>query len=73
MEVRKLISSTYIGFLVSISEVTHVGFIVPDEPVVSEHPNVSPKDLPRLPLESKMEFAIDLLQAQLFYPRHHIR
>jgi len=29
--------------------------------VISEHPNVFPEDLPGLPLDREMKFAIDLL------------
>ncbi|GKV24168.1 hypothetical protein SLEP1_g33813 [Rubroshorea leprosula] len=49
------------GFLVSVTDASSVISRLEDIPVVSEFPDVFPKDLPSLPPNREVEFAIDLV------------
>ncbi|GKV13614.1 hypothetical protein SLEP1_g24605 [Rubroshorea leprosula] len=49
------------GFLVSITDASSVTSRLEDMPVVCEFPDVFPEDLPGLPPDMEVEFAIDLV------------
>ncbi|GKV11419.1 hypothetical protein SLEP1_g22680 [Rubroshorea leprosula] len=60
-EVQKYLVNGCQGFLVSVTDASSVTSRLEDIPVVREFPDVFSEDLPGLPPDRKVEFAIDLV------------
>ncbi|GKU98441.1 hypothetical protein SLEP1_g11449 [Rubroshorea leprosula] len=58
---RKYLVNGCQGFLVSVTDASSVTSRLEDIPVVREFPDVLPEDLPGLPPDREVEFAIDLV------------
>ena len=60
LQAQKLLLSGCSGFLATMVETKTEGPMMDDIPLVKEFSNVFPEDLPRLPPDKEVEFAIDL-------------
>ncbi|GKV13390.1 hypothetical protein SLEP1_g24400 [Rubroshorea leprosula] len=61
LQAQKYLINGCQGFLVFVIDASSVTLRLKDIPVVCEFPDVSPEDLPGLPPDKKIEFAIDLV------------
>ncbi|GLT29333.1 hypothetical protein SLA2020_042070 [Shorea laevis] len=61
LQAQKYLVNGCQGFLVSVIDTSSVTSRLEDIPVVCEFPDVFPKDLPGLPPDREVEFAIDLV------------
>ena len=62
MKVRRLLNSGCMGYLASVVDTSLEQQLKPEDvPVVHNFLDIFPDDLPRLPLDREIEFAIDLI------------
>ncbi|XP_057975182.1 uncharacterized protein LOC131162585 [Malania oleifera] len=60
MQVRQLVLEGCRGYLANVKESPKKGLKLEDIPMIREFSNVFPEDLPRLPPDRELEFAIEL-------------
>ena len=58
---EKLLGKGYQAFLAQVTDIRVAGLRLEDVPIVNEFPDVFPKELPGLPADHELEFAIYLL------------
>jgi len=72
IKATKLMGQGCQGFLASVLDTTRTDIKIETIPVVNEFPNVFPEDLPGLPPDRDVEFAIDVMPVLPQFLRHHI-
>ena len=61
LRAKRLLRKGCHGYLAYVVETRKKVLKLDDIPVIREFPNVFPEDLPRIPIDSEIEFSIDLL------------